>query len=165
MDDQDEIKKKLNLTSYRTKKDPWNSNYQTMDNFILAMYSKSKVTSLISNSDTKYDYIIYLRPDVTYLTRFDLTFLEKVNDNSICIPNFHNFGPYKFNDRFCICNYNNFTIYGDVFDKLLDISKKNALHSETILGKILHDNHINVIRIPFKFARTRFNGHIEVLNL
>lgn len=160
LDDQDEIKKQLNLTSYRTKKDPWNSNYQTMDNFILAMYSKSKVTLSILNSGVTYDYIIFLRPDVTYLNRFDLKFLEKVNDNTICIPNFHNFGPYNFNDRFCICNHKNFLIYGDIFDKLLEISKISPLHSETVIGKIIHDNKINVIRIPFTFLRTRCNGHI-----
>ena len=35
VDSHEHIKKKLHLNKYRTHKDPWNSNYKTVDNFII----------------------------------------------------------------------------------------------------------------------------------
>ena len=161
IDEQDTIKAQLNLPEYRTHPDPWHTSYNSVDNFILSMYSKSRVVNMITNTDVKYDYIIFLRPDVKYLVPFDLKFLDLVDNNSICIPNFHLHGPYKFNDRFCICNMRTYMKYGSIFSLLLDISKKERLHSETILGRLMAEYSLNVRRIPFTFLRVRCNGHTE----
>jgi len=160
IDSQDEIKNKLNLISYRTHPDPWNTQYNSVDNFILAMYSKSKVTNMVKDSNIIFDYIIYLRPDVKYIDNFNIEFLKNVNNDTICIPNFHLYSSYKFNDRFAICTNNNYQLYGNIFNKLLDLSKIMPLHSETIYGKILYENKININRINFKFCRIRCNGDI-----
>jgi len=40
IDDQNKIKKEINTFLYRTHPDPWNTNYNSVDNFILAQYSK-----------------------------------------------------------------------------------------------------------------------------
>ena len=58
----------------------------------------------------------------------------------ISIPNFHTYKPSKphFNDRFAITNQETYKIYGKVFDELFEISKKNPLHSETVLTEYLH---------------------------
>ena len=134
---QDKIKKKLNLLSYRNHKDPWNSNYNSVDNFILGSYSKYKVTKMIKKRIKKYDYIIFMRPDCLYLEKFNINFFNLVNNNSIVIPNFHLHGTYKINDRFAITNKETYKIYGNIFKKLLHYSKKTMLHSETIIGTIL----------------------------
>ena len=48
------------------------------------------------------------------------------------------------------------------FMHLLEISKKQPLHSETVIGQIIHNHNINVIRVPFRFSRVRFNGnHVD----
>jgi len=60
IDNQEEIKKNINLKKYRSYPDPWNTNYNSVDNFILAMNSKSKVTKLLKNNFKDYEYIIYL---------------------------------------------------------------------------------------------------------
>lgn len=161
--DQDKIKEKLNLQWYRTHPDPWNTGYNSVDNFILSMYSKQKVTKLIEKTNTKYDYVIFLRPDVEYLDFFDLNFLKFVNDKTICIPNFHLFSKYQFNDRFCICNFNTYKLYGDIFDNLLILSKRQPLHSETIIGQIMETYKLQIIRIPFRFLRVRTDGRKEQL--
>lgn len=160
--DQMETKQQLNLTSYRSHKDPWNTNYQTMDNFILAMYSKSLLTNMIQDTNITYDYVIYLRPDVKYMDKLNIQHLQYVTDTNICIPNFHIFGDYAFNDRFCICNMNTYKLYGNVFDKLLPLSKSMSLHSETIYGKLMREEYqLNVINIPFMFVRVRCDGRCE----
>ena len=72
-----EISKKLNLTRYRRHPDPWGTNYNSVDNFILAMYSKSKVTRMIKRSKIDFDYIVFLRPDVRYLDDLKNDFFNK----------------------------------------------------------------------------------------
>jgi len=159
IDDQEEIKKKLNLFLYRTKKDPWNTNYNSVDNFILAQYSKFRLTKMVEEKQINYDYILFMRPDCMYLNKIPINFFNSINDNSIGIPNFHLFGPIPFNDRFCVTNMKTYKIYGNIFLLLLNISKKEPLHSETILGKIMKHYKLNIIKIPFYFSRVRFNGY------
>jgi hypothetical protein len=158
MDHQDTIKDKINLSLYRTHSDPWKTDYNSVDNFILGQYSKLKLTNMIEKSKIKYDYILFMRPDCLYLDKLPIDFFNLVNDNSIVIPDFHQYGTIPFNDRFCICNMNTYKIYGDIFNSLLEISKNKPLHSETIIGEKMVNNNLNIIRIKFNFARIRFNG-------
>ena len=38
IDEQDKIKEQINMSLYRTHADPWNTKYNSVDNFILAQY-------------------------------------------------------------------------------------------------------------------------------
>ena len=165
IDNQDEIKKEIKLEEYRTHQDPWNSNYNSVDNFILAQYSKLQLVKMIEKSENSYDYIIYLRPDVLYLYKFDINYFKNIRDNIICIPDNCQFGKYNFNDRFAITNKKTYKIYGNIFNDLLQISKKKPLHSETVLGERLIKNNINFKGIPIKFQRIRANGKIDIKDL
>ena len=156
--DLESVKECICLSQFRTHPDPWNTNYQSVDNFILAQLSKSHLAALIKGSNNTYDYIIYLRPDVEYITPFDLSYFNKVNDHTICIPDFHLYGPRLFNDRFCITNEKTYFYYGDIFPYLLEISKKERLHSETILGNMMASYGLRFAYIPFHFIRIRYNG-------
>ena len=155
---QDDVTKEINMLQYRTHLDPWCSNYNSVDNFILAQYSKQKVTNLIRNSGIHYDYVIFVRPDCKYITKFDIRFLEFANDNTIVIPNFHLCGPFKFNDRFCVANPQTFHAYGDIFTHLKDISKREPLHSETVIGRLLTSKSIKFKYVHFPFRRVRHNN-------
>ena len=161
IDDQDKIKEQLHLSKYRSCRDPWKTKYNSVDNFILGQFSKYNLTKMIEATKNTYDYILFMRPDCLYLDSFSIDFFNFVNDTSIVIPNFHLFGPYNFNDRFCIANMNTYKIYGEVFTQLLDISKKEPLHSETVIGKIFENNHITVSRVKFNFSRVRYFGRIQ----
>ena len=160
IDVHENIKIQLNLKQYRSHPDPWQTGYNSVDNFILACYSKKQLVNLIERSNNHYDYVIFIRPDCLYTQKFNTNFLKKVNDKTICIPNFHSFGEYRINDRFSICNMNNYKIYGNIFDSLLELSKIMKLHSETILGYILKKNNIETEKINFIFKRMRCNGNI-----
>jgi hypothetical protein len=158
IDDQEEIKQKINLLLYRTHKDPWETNYNSVDNFILAQYSKLKLTKMIEKNQSNYNYILFMRPDCFYMNKLDIKYFDSINDKSIIIPNFHLYSRIPFNDRFCISNIKTYKIYGEVFNLLLDISKKKELHSESILGEIMNNNNLDIIKVPFYFSRVRFNG-------
>ena len=160
VESQEEIKEKLDLNKYRTHEDPWNTNYNSVDNMILGNYSKKQATSMVENSGIKYNYIIFIRPDCLYLHELKLEFIKLANDNTIIVPNFH-LHAKKLNDRFAITNIKTYKIYGYLFDNLLDMSKKMHLHSETILERILRNNNINIKNINFRFKRIRCNGQVE----
>ena len=90
IDNQENIKKKLDLLKYRTHKDPWNTNYNSVDNFILAQYSKFQVTNMIDdeivNKRSKYDYILFMRPDCMYIQKFPIHILSFAKNRNIVIP-------------------------------------------------------------------------------
>jgi hypothetical protein len=109
-------------------------------------------------------FIIFLRPDVKYIQPFDISFFNKNNATTISIPVFQSWGKYNINDRLCICNMENYKIYGKIFYKLLNISKKMELHSETILGMILLENKLLINRINFRFIRIRCDGREELID-
>lgn len=156
IENQDEFKKTIDFVMYLSNKDPYNNNYSCVDNFICAMNSKSKVTNMITKSNIIFHYIIYLRPDVKYYIEFDIKWLNDVNDTTISISNFYLYS--KFNDRFAICNYYNYKIYGDVFDKLLPYCKTKCLHSETFNYDNVKSYNLNINYIPFYYMRIRANG-------
>ncbi len=161
IDSQEEIKKNINLKKYRSYPDPWNTKYNSVDNFILAMYSKSKVTKLLKENFNDFKYVIYLRPDIKYIQKFNTMFFKNIDNNNIGIPNFCLHPLSKFNDRFAICNEYNYHIYGDIFDKILFISHKIPLHSETVIRIILNKYRINTVYINFKFIRIRQDGEMN----
>jgi hypothetical protein len=162
IDNQDEIKTKIDIKSYRSKPDPWKTNYVSVDNFICSMYSKSRVVNMIINSQKEFDYIIFLRPDVLFLTPLDNSFFNFITEDTICVPNFHRYGRFKFNDRFCISNFKNGLIYGDLFKNMLEYSKNNVLHSETFIGYYMNLVHkLKIKFINFYFNRVRADGRIK----
>ena len=162
IDDQDEIKRKIDMALYRTHPDPWNTNYNSVDNFICAMYSKNELTQMIENADQSFDYILFLRPDVKFLNRFNSAFLRQATVDTICIPNFAIY--YNFNDRFAITTPDTFKTYGTVFTQLLEYSKQHPMHSEHYQSTILRRNNVRCIYLPFYFNRIRCNGY-EVIDV
>ena len=155
--DQNEIKTQLKLREYRKHGDPWKSKFCSLDNYILGSYSKFRVTDMIEKNAKEYKYVFFVRPDCLYLNKLPVGSI-KLADTHVVIPNFHLFGKHKMNDRFAITNKDTYIIYGKIFTRLLGLSKKHSLHSETILGLVLKSKKIKVARVKFTFARIRMNG-------
>lgn len=165
IDNQDEIKATLNMEAYRTKGDPWRNKYVSLDNFILASYSRKQVTEMIekemlsTTTTPAFDYILFLRPDVKYLVPFDPMFFQVVNDDAIAVPNFHMF--CGCNDRFAICNPQTYDKYGKLFDRLLAYSRLASPHSETVHTKVMKHLKIKIVPINFFFNRVRATGAMQ----
>lgn len=172
IDDLDVIKEKLDLPKYRSQRDVYKNDYATADNIVLANYSKYILTNLIEKNEKEYDYVIYMRPDCEYLHKFNINnYLRDVNDNSIVIPDFSIHGmynlpvKYRINDRLCIANMKSYKVYGNAFTKLLELSKKYSLHSETILGIILKDEKVKNVKKPIHFLRVRYDCRVAGLDV
>ena len=129
-----------------------------VDNFICAMYSRQQLTNLIKESGEEFDYIIFLRPDVKYHKKFDLTYFNYVDSNTICVPDFHLYD--NINDRFCIATMPNGLKYGSIFKYMLPYSKQKKLHSETFHGYCIREIMKIALNISFCFSRVRANGNM-----
>jgi len=155
IDDQDNIRKIINFTKYRSKGDPWSNNFKSLDNLILGLYSLNQVTQLWKTSNKTYDYVIYIRPDVKFITPLKLSFFMDLNNSNIALPNFDEF---PINDRFAIGKPNVMLLYGERYLYAYEYSLLNKLHAETYLQYLLKTNNINIIKINFNFQRIRANG-------
>lgn len=161
IENQKEVRSKLNLQQYRTHGDPWSNNFETADNFISALYSKFQVTQLVKKSGIIYDNIMYCRPDVKYLTKFDINWLNITQESNIFhTPSFHKWRG-GLNDRFCLSNYKNSIIYGESFSLLLEYSKNINIHSETFLKNYMKTHNLLNVDVLFNFNRIRCNGREE----
>ncbi len=158
IDDQDEIKAKIQITKYHSLPDPWETNYICLDNFVCAMYSKKQLGIMVKNSSEHFDYIVYLRPDVRFLNNIDIRYFHNTHKNIICTPNFHLFP--QLNDRFAILKPCNLKTYSEMFNEMYEYSRIFPLHSErfqyhmfTVVYKW------KVKYIPFLFNRIRADGN------
>lgn len=173
-DNQSHIAETLNLPAYRTKGNPWphSRSYQTLDNYILAQWSKSQITRLLENNIytglANYDQVWFIRSDVLFAKPIDpIKCLAKLNsspantDMNICIiPDFHHYNGY--NDRLFIAKPILAIKYGTYFDQLLELSKTHKLHSETINKMFLtrYNTHV-IVDSDIIFQRVRTNGEID----
>lgn len=163
IENQDKIAKKIGLEKYRTMGNPWKrKDFQTLDNFILASYSKYRVSKMMEKSKINFDYVIYMRPDVLCLNKFPIKSLKLLDKhtNSCLIPNFELYGKWNINDRMYISKMNNYQYFGKYFKYMLNDSANMQLHSETYIGYNLNKNGITVHYIDFYFNRVRANGYM-----
>jgi len=159
IDNQDDVKKTIDFNKYKRYGDPWNNNFTSLHNLILGLYSLNQVTQLWKNSNMTYDYIMYLRPDVLFLQPLNKYYFNKINNNNIILPNFH---EYPINDRFAIGTPNVMLHYGERYNHAYNYSLSNKLHAERYLNYILSLNSIKIVKYNFKFLRIRANGKINV---
>lgn len=160
-ENQDRVDLDLQLLKYRSQGNPWpedKGSFITLDNHVRALWSLNQVTSLWKNSEIKYDAIVYLRPDVQYIRPISIDWINKIQPDTIYIPNFHI--HTGCNDRFAIGSPSVMEIYGRRFHGALQYSKHMKLHSEQYLAYTLQNTNIRIEYIPFRFKRVRANGEI-----
>ncbi len=164
-DDQDEIAKGVDFKKYHTFPDEYKTDYQTINNFVIAMYSLKRVTELMlrHNKTKKYTHVIFMRPDVIFDSPIKKSFLEAVNDTNIVTPQFGKFhaGKNMINDRFAICTPHVASIYGLRLKVLLEYSKVKRILTEEFLYDVMKLNNIKIIWKWICFNRVRADGRIS----
>ena len=152
------VRENIRLDKYHKQPDVFRNSFNTINNFVMAQYSKKQLVQLIKERKKRYDYVFFIRPDCAYLEKFNLKHCFQCSNNTVVVPDFHL--CYKFNDRFSICNVNNYKVMGNIFDGLLVMSQKMCLHPEKNIKLFLDFNKIKIKYIPFHFVRIRLNNLI-----
>ena len=167
VENQDIIDQSLQFELYRMHGDPWGNDepsvftkpYETLDNHIRALRSLQQVTGLWTGSPEQFDAVMYLRPDVLYRRRFNIQWLQNLQEKTVLMSNFHLIDGC--NDRFAIGKPSVMRVYGNRFTGALEYSRRAPLHSETYIRNVLDKNNINIQYIEFPFRRVRADGKVH----
>ena len=161
-DDQNEIIKELDFESYYTQKLDWycdmpeEKTKYIIRNFVLALYSKYKITKLLEENKNEYSHVLFIRPDTLFHEPLDLTFFDEIHNNSMLVPNQDVY--FGANDRIALCTIKVGLLYGTLYTSLLEYSQRNALHSEKYLYDIMKNNNITIIKRYWSYENLRING-------
>ena len=162
VEDQDEVEKNFNFKDYHTMGDNFKNNFQSHNFYILSLISQQRIIKEFEKVKDDYDYVIFQRPDIVFDKKFDVNWFGLANDN-ILVPSFGSKPPPEkyINDRWCLANTQDAIKYGNVFDLLLDYSKKFCVSAERFLGYIMFDYYkFNVLQINYKHYRVYPSGKI-----
>ena len=165
IENQDRVDQQLQLELYRSKGDPWGDEptaaqmpFETLNNHVRALWSLHQVTTLWETSGQTFDAVIYARPDVHYLRRLQIQWLQEGKEGVCTMPNFHL--TNGCNDRFAIGKPSVMKVYGHRFKDALEFSRHTQLHSEKYLSQVLSYNNISIEHIHFPFRRVRADGTV-----
>jgi hypothetical protein len=140
IDDQDKVQEEFNFKQYQSQGDCFKNNFQSFNYYILSLISQKKIIKKFEEVKNEYDFVIFQRPDILYKEKFNIDYLNLIENNNIIVPTFGGACKgynYRINDRWCLCNSINAIKYGTVLDHMLDYSKKNKVSAEVYLGWIM----------------------------
>jgi len=122
-------------------------------NHLCALESQKRVTNMMLSSNIKYDYVMYIRPDVEIHNPINIEWLN-INDCQIVLPdNEHHEG---YNDRFAIVCYQDCHKYGKRIEEIIDFRKNNGrIVSEKYVKFIINKYFNNIRFVNFRFTIIR----------
>lgn len=127
-----------------------------VQNHLCALESQKRVLDIVNKSTKKYDYVMFVRPDVLIKNKIPIRRVVsklKMFPNAIIIPNFaHNEG---YNDRFGIMNYDYAWLYANRGDNIINYRKKHGRIVSEKYTKFICDKHFKPFFIKFNFEIIR----------
>lgn len=143
IESEDDIRKQLLLTNTNTDRE--------IDTFTWKLYSTKKVCQLIINSGIHYDYILILPSDVSYITDFSLSFLNKVSNDTICVSDIQ-----YCQDRVFLMNYTNLSLFGNLFyaASSYNTNDPSQFESSFYSHHLVEMCKLTLEYIPFQFVYT-----------
>lgn len=167
IDNQDEFDKVYDYNYIKSFGDAWNTNYENTINLIRQLNSLKKVWLLCHDKNNKYDCYLFLRPDIKYLNKINIDYVNNIvkNNNLIYTPEWLKSGG--LNDRIALCDYNSAKIYSNRIDNIpnyLSLTKK-PLHAEKFLKFIINKNDILNKDLKLKGHRIRSKGNVPYYDL
>ena len=163
---QNKFDETVDIKDYIDHGDPWEKQekveYTSLKNLLRQFNSLNIVTNLWIDKKINYKCIIYLRPDLQYLTPLNLEVIQFIftKDKPIIFtPNWCEYGGK--NDRFAIGTPSAMKIYGTRLKHARNFSKIRTLHSEQFLKNILKRGKVIMKPLNMKAVRVRANGSIN----
>jgi hypothetical protein len=150
----------LDITYFSKNGDGWEDNFKSLQNMLLQWHSIQEVWHLMqalnAQRSAPYDVIVFLRPDMEFLTPIDLT--DKAFESKVI----YTLKDGRFNgsnDRFAMGSPNVLEIWAkrpESADAFLETGK--AMHSESLLTFHLEKHGIEQRLCELQCRRVRING-------
>jgi hypothetical protein len=153
IDNQDEFLNTVNFSDYFKKElyDTYGDHPdyewcpELIRNMICALESQKRVTQICIDSQKKYDFVLYIRPDVDIYTPFLLEWLDLVKPGEIALTNesYRHFEGY--NDKFALMHFDDCKLYANRLDGLKSYrDTKGRIVAEKYLKYIIEKNFSDV---------------------
>lgn len=133
-----------------------NINYewrpQLIKNHLCALESQKRVYNMVIEKSNKYDFIIFIRPDVELFNNFNIKWFNLSYD--ITILNYEHYEGY--NDRFAIIPFNKAAKYAERIEEIIEFRKTNGrIVSEKYVKFIIdkYYNNVNFVDFFMKIIR------------
>jgi hypothetical protein len=162
LDDQEEFLKTINMDDYFKKElyaqhggdSPHEWHPQLIQNHICALESQKRVTEMCEKANVKYDYIIYIRPDVQIHDPFPVECLNSMKEDEIAILNKDHFEGY--NDKFAVVPFQSCGRYGKRIEEMKEFrTSQGRITSEKCVKYIIDKYYKKVHFISFDFDIVR----------
>ena len=153
IDEQDEFLNTVNFSNYFKQElyDTYGDHPdyewrpELIRNMICALESQKRVTQMCIDSQKKYDFVLYIRPDVDIYTPFLLEWFDLVKTGEIALTNesYRHFEGY--NDKFALIRFDDCKLYSNRLDWLKSYrDTKGRIVAEKYLKYIVEKNFSNV---------------------
>jgi hypothetical protein len=169
VEDYDFFNSNFHFHEYRKYNDPWDNNYDSFDNWIREMNSHYQVTKLWKSTKDSYDFCLYLRADLMYVTPLPLKYLiEKINENKS--KNIIFTAPWGthggLNDFIAVGTCDSIIYWAERIRSLHEYMEKIGKNSEQMVLYISKKYNLKNIDLHMLFYRVRANGvkHNELWN-
>jgi len=155
------IDQHYNIEHFKTRyNDPWEDNYESVKNWIRELNSIYRVTELWQNNKDSYDFCLYIRPDLTYVTPLPITFISDglQNKKSTIFTLFWNkWGG--LNDFLAVGDCDSMILWAKRLDILHEYMSTIGNNSEQLVEYVRAKNDIVNIDLAMLCYRTRANGN------
>ena len=146
--------------------DPWQEkSHISLKNLVGQLNSLHKLTALWTPHAKQYDAVMYLRSDVWFFNRLNVSQLleavEETTHPAIWTPNFHTFDG--LNDRFAFGNPAAMRIYGNRLQQAIAFSQQAPLHAERFLQAVMVSKNVTCRATNIVFTRVRGDGLVVEL--
>jgi hypothetical protein len=153
IDEQDEFLNTVNFSNYFKQElyDTYGDHPdyewrpELIRNMICALESQKRVTQMCIDSQKKYDFVLYIRPDVDIYTPFLLEWFDLVKTGEIALTNesYRHFEGY--NDKFALMRFDDCLLYSNRLEWLKSYRDTNGrIVAEKYLKYIVEKNFSNV---------------------
>jgi len=161
IDSQDAFLKDLVFSEYYRKGEgEWHP--QLLRNHLCALESQKRVTQMLLTSDTTYDAVVYMRPDVLLLTTFKPEWL-KISRGHIRIPDTFHYSGY--NDRFAIVHPDSSRLYGCRIDGAKEYRKSHPRIAAEDYVKYILDTEFSIEQVRFNLLIVRPSATVQEWSL
>ena len=157
---QDDVLARLNIEEYYTKLGNWTGMSEELTKYLirnmaLALYSKKQIALEVEKrmKEMAYDYIMCMRPDLKFTSRFNVEDMDQLDDVSIILPKDEAYSGY--NDRFMVAKPSVGLYYCKLFDELLPYSRETSIISEKFLLDMLNKKSIHVLEKDIAYETIR----------
>lgn len=158
LDEQDDFLSSIDINDYYYNGEKeW--IFELVRNYLCGAESQKRCFMMCKNSNIKYDYVIFVRPDVFISTKlpYDTIFNKNVfSSNTIVIPDNNWYAGY--NDRFAITSFEHAHYYAYRINELANYRKNVKFIVSEEYCKFIIDKYYSLLPVTFHFYLFRPDG-------